>query len=92
MDRGNRRGWRRVWGVLQVVDGGGPGKLASGTLPHKLGFIVVSRDMNSLAGLDGVDGVDKVSGREELETVWLVVGVPVPVGSTVLTSSRHLES
>ena len=89
MDRGNRRGWRRVRGVLQVVDGGGPGKLASGTLPHKLGFIVVSRDMNSLAGLDGVD---KVGGREELETVWLVVGVPVPVGSTVLTSSRHLES
>ena len=89
MDRGNRRGWRRVWGVLQVVDGGGPGKLASGTLPHKLGFIVVSRDMNSLAGLDGVD---KVGGREELETVWLVVGVPVPVGSAVLTSSRHLES
>ena len=89
MDRGNRRGWRRVRGVLQVVDGGGPGKLASGTLPHKLGFIVESRDMNSLAGLDGVD---KVSGREELETVWLVVGVPVPVGSTVLTSSRHLES
>ena len=89
MDRGNRRGWRRVRGVLQVVDGGGPGKLASGTLPHKLGFIVESRDMNSLAGLDGVD---KVGGREELETVWLVVGVPVPVGSTVLTSSRHLES
>ena len=89
MDRGNRRGWRRVRGVLQVVDGGGPGKLASGTLPHKLGFIVVSRDMNSLAGLDGVD---EVGGREELETVWLVVGVPVPVGSTVLTSSRHLES
>ena len=89
MDRGNRRGRRRVWGVLQVVDGGGPGKLASGTLPHKLGFIVESRDMNSLAGLDGVD---KVGGREELETVWLVVGVPVPVGSTVLTSSRHLES
>ena len=73
------------------MDGGGPGKLASGTLPHKLGFIVdvESRDMNSLAGLDGVD---KVGGREELETVWLVVGVPVPVGSTVLTSSRHLES
>ena len=71
------------------MDGGGPGKLASGTLPHKLGFIVESRDMNSLAGLDGVD---KVSGREELEAVWLVVGVPVPVGSTVLTSSRHLES
>ena len=76
------------------MNGGGPGKLASGTLPHKLGFIVdvESRDMNSLAGLDGMDGVDKVSGREELETVWLVVGVPVPVGSTVLTSSRHLES